>query len=327
MKNITFCLPEECLPNDACRNAWEEGQVFPPIEYTTCHNWIYQTWNFLKESGFPCNLSTEICDSGITIALGLTLDASFRRGAQLPKDVFFVDVVADKLPHPAAQLHLVQNKTHAKLLPNSLFVPHWPQPHLIPRDPTRNNRFENIFFFGHPGNLAPELSSKNWRQRLQRELGLSFYIQGNMGWHDYRHADAVLAIRNFSRSRYFHKPATKLYNAWQAGVPFIAGRDSAYALDGHSGKDYLIATSPEEVFQHLKHLKEDENSRNSLIQKGFQSGASFSREATLIHWKKLLQETLPRLADQWQQTSMRRRRYFSLMQRSACLLERHFIKR
>lgn len=327
MENITFCLPEECLPNDDCRNAWKEGKVFPRIEYSTCHNWIYQTWNFLKESGFPCKLSTQLCNSGITIALGLTLDASFRTGARLPKDVFFVDVAADKLPHPAAHLHLVQNKIHAKLLPNSLFVPHWPQPHLIPRNPARGNRFENICFFGHAGNIAPELSSTAWRQRLQRELGLSFYIQGNRGWHDYREVDAVLAIRNFSRARYFHKPATKLYNAWHAGVPFIGGRDSAYATDGHSGKDYLLATSPEEVFQHLKQLKEDENFRTSLIQKGFQSGASFTREATLIRWKKLLQETLPTLADQWQQTSLRRRRYFSLMQRSACSLERRFIKR
>ncbi|MEM8808289.1 MAG: hypothetical protein AAGF01_19895, partial [Cyanobacteria bacterium P01_G01_bin.38] len=42
----------------------------------------------------------------------------------------------------------------------------------------------------------------------------------NNRWHDYRQIGAVVAIRSFDRRRYDHKPATKLYNAWQ-GCPLF----------------------------------------------------------------------------------------------------------
>ncbi len=141
-------------------------------------------------------------------------------------------------------------------------------------------------------------------------------------WHDYSNVDAVIAIRDFSRARQLHKPATKLYNAWLAQVPFIGGNDSAYRSDGRPGVDYLIAQSPEQVLEHLRKLKEDPAFRAHLIQNGFESGKKFNRSATLERWKSLIQETLPGLAFQWQKKSPSQRACYLLAQRAFCWFDR-----
>ena len=322
---VFFYIPEKYLPSDDWIEAWSENKIIP-LEETGCatiHAWIYQTWALLNEAGVECDLTDDLPREGIFIALRGSLPFSFGADAPFPENLFFVDIVADGFPHPAAHLHLVQNKTHANRLPRSLFVPHWAQPCLIPRDSKHGSRFEKICFFGDSENLDPALRTEAWHHRLQEELGITFEIRTTEQWHDYSDVDGVIAIRGFSSSSLqLHKPATKLYNAWQAGVPFIGGNDSAYVADGHPGKDYLLATSPEEVFQHLKKLKEDEKFRAHLVEQGFLSGKKFTREATLEHWKKLIEETIPFHAQRWQQKSKRQRCSFSLTQRLICFLDR-----
>ena len=324
MKKVSFYVPELHWPDAAARHAWQEGKMIPRTEYATPHIWLYQTWSLLQAAGVNCTISTQLPKQGIVITLGhWYLPACF--GMKTPSDshLFFVDVVADTTLHPAAPLHLLQNKKQVQQTPHSFFVPHWPQPHLISRNPARGNRFENVCFFGVPLTLAPELSSQKWQERLQRELGLHFQLRNKDRWHDYSDVDCVLAVRDFSTSPHLSKPATKLYNAWHAGVPFIGGTDSAYAADGHPGKNYLVAASLEEIFQHLKRLKEDECFRSNLVQQGFLAGAAFTRDATLAHWKKLVQETLPNLAVAWLQQSARKRRWFYFKQHFFYLIQRY----
>lgn len=323
---ICFCLPEECIPDAFCEEAWKEGKLVPRIEFTIFYSWIYQSWQRLHQAGISCGLSTTLLKSGVIVTLGNYLITALGEDGRMPQDTFLIDVVADRPPHPGAQLHVVENKLQARILPHAIFIPHWPQRGLIPRDPKRGTRFENVFFFGEPKNLAPELRSEEWHQRLSRELGLSFYLQGNQGWHDYRQVDAVVAIRSFSLSHYVNKPGTKLYNAWHAKVPFIGGRDSAYAADGRPGVDYLVATSPEEVFAHLKKLKENPCFRTSLVEEGSLSAKKFTQEVILEHWKKLVQETIPKNVTLWQKKSNWGRRFFFLRQYFACLWCRYLMK-
>ncbi|MFZ4116722.1 MAG: glycosyltransferase [Chthoniobacterales bacterium] len=331
----SFCLMDYFLPSYEWRKKWEEGG---PIHFDAdskspmITSWIYQTWSLLQKAGVECALSTEFpwtTSDGIFLTMSKLLEPSIIRQAS-SDSLFLVDILGDGGPHGAANLHLVQNRGYTRYLPSSIFVPHWPQPFLRSRDPERGRRFENVCFFGEIQNLAPELRSKEWRQRLQQELGLHFKIRAPHEWNDYRDIDCVVAIRDFSNSSHIHKPATKLYNAWLAGVPFIGGRDSAYAADGSPGKNYLVATSLEELLKHLKHLQENTNLRSMLVQHGLQAGQAFTQEATLHYWKKLVEETIPVRAFQWKQRSALGRAWVFWIHRIICKTHHfyfdHFLK-
>jgi hypothetical protein len=318
---VHFYLPERYLPDPARQEAWRSGKVTRLEEagkIACAQCWIYQTWLALAESGFPVNLTHSFTSEGTLVALTNSLTADFRPGEQ----VFFVGVVADYLADARAHLHLVQNKAHARRLRNSAFMPLWPHPNLLPRDPARRDRFENVFFFGEKSNLAPELADDTWRTRLRNELGIDFVICGADRWHDYRAADCVVAARGFGRSTYLHKPATKLYNAWLAGVPFIGGMDSAYAADGEPGRDFLQAATPDEVFEHIRRLQKDPASRKQLVSAGAISGRAFSFDATLERWKRLLGETVPELALQWRKKSGGGRRVSLALQAASVWLDK-----
>jgi hypothetical protein len=317
---VHFYLPERYLPDPARQEAWRSGKITRLEEagkVACAQCWIYQTSVALERSDVPVRLTQAIPSEGILVALTNLLTADFR----VPKHVFFVGVVADYLADARAHLHVVQNNAHARRLRNAAFMPLWPQPNLLPRDPARGDRFENVCFFGESSNLAPELSDTRWQDKLRNELGLNFIICGADRWHDYREADCVVAIRGFRRSSYVHKPATKLYNAWLAGVPFIGGLDSAYAADGEPGRDFLQAATSEELFDHLRRLQEDLSLRKQLVAAGTTSGRGFSFDATLQRWQRLLGETVPELAARWQDKSSSERRFFRALQAASVWLD------
>jgi hypothetical protein len=317
---VHFYLPERYLPDPARQEAWRSGKITQleaagKIACAQC--WIYQTWVALDRRGLPVRLAHAIPSEGILVALTNLLMADFR----VPEHVFLVGVVADYLADARAHLHLVQNSAHARRLRNSAFMPLWPHPNLLARDPARLDRFENVCFFGERSNLAPELADPRWQDKLRNELGLNFIIRGADRWHDYQEADCVVAIRGFGRSRYVHKPATKLYNAWLAGVPFIGGMDSAYASNGVPGRDFLQAATPGELFGHLRRLQEDLSLRKQLVAAGAISGRNFSFDATLERWQRLLGVTVPELARRWRAKSRSERRVFRALQAASVWLD------
>ncbi|MBX9742609.1 MAG: hypothetical protein K2W99_03610 [Chthoniobacterales bacterium] len=289
---VFFYLPEHSFPSDPLEKMWREELPFqfrgPNIGDQA---WVYYTWHLLTRAGVRCQLTTQFPSHGIVLMWNAALLKE-----PLSPDVFLVDIATYLYPHPKAGCCLVQNRALAQQLPNSLFVPHWPQPSLQPRELKRSTRFENICFLGEFANCAPELQSEEWFEKLRHELGLFFELRGHDQWHNYRDVDAVVAVRSFSKEEYLFKPPTKLYNAWLAGVPFIGGFDSAFAADGIAGKNYLVAQSQQDVFDHLKHLKEDLSFRTNLIDHGLQASKYITKEATLRFWKKLVEETLPTIA-------------------------------
>lgn len=293
---IFFCTPEENAPSKKDQEAWERGERVPFEDIhgkATHQSWIYQTYLFLKQNGIECHFSRDLEVEGIVIIIGGALD-NHRRP---PKEVFLVDVVADGTPHPGAHFHILQNRAHAALLPSSLYMPHWPQPHLIRRDPARGSLFKNIAFFGNPYNLARELRSEGWINLLREQMGLSFHLYTPDSWHDYSNVDAVIAVRDFSNNTHLNKPAAKLYNAWLAGVPFIGGRDSAYQADGEPWKNYLMATSLQEVATHLQRLQVYPELRHKLVLEGLKAGSQFTQRATLDRWLHFFKVLLPKLVE------------------------------
>lgn len=297
---VFFYLPEKYLPDATREEAWKSGTIMTLEEggkIASAQSWIYQTWLLLRQEGAPVRLTHTLPSEGILVTLTGCVGASFRPAPE----VYFAGIAADGLPHPAAHLHLVQNAAHAQKLPGARFMPHWPHPNLIPRDPARGERFENVAFYGPSSNLFAPLRDPEAAKRIGRETGLRLEIVPAARWHDYASADCVLGVRGFAPA--LRKPATKLYNAWLAGAPFVGGPDSAYAADGAPGGDYLRADSPDDVFLCLRRLKEDPALRRRITEAGRRKAAAFDRAATLRRWMTLVTDTLPRAASVWRERS------------------------
>lgn len=299
---VFFYLPEKYLPDAARQEAWKSGALTTLEEggkIASAQAWIYQTWLELRKAGCAAELIHELPTRGIFLTLAGCLGGDFHPAPE----VFVADIVADGLPHPRAQFHIVQNAVHARRLPRSAYVPHWPHPNLIPRDPERGDRFENLGFFGDPMNLAAELRDPAWQQRLLEQTGLSLKIVGPNGWHDYHEMDGILAVRGWGAGSWLRKPGTKLYNAWLAGVPFVGGQDSAYRGDGSPGKNYLATAGLADLETGLRRLKDEPDFRRDLVEAGHHAGQKFSRESTTARWRTLVESTLPEAAQKWQRRS------------------------
>lgn len=320
---VFFYLPEKYLPDATRREAWKSHTITTLEEggkIACAQCWIYQTWLALEERGCRVNLVHTLPDEGILVTLAGCLGEEFVPGPKL----FVADIVADFVPHPAAHLHILQNALHARRLPYSVFMPLWPHPNLLPRDPERGDRFENLGFFGDLQNLAPELRDSAWQKNLRDQTGLTLRLVDASGWHDYREMDCILAIRGFGNSPYLHKPSTKLYNAWLAGVPFVGGRDSAYRGDACPGKEYLVAGSPAELDRQLHRLRADPLFRKELVRAGSAKSRQFDRPAIQERWRTLVEITLPETAARWREKSPWEKRVFSWTQAARAWIDRRW---
>ncbi|MEO1402393.1 MAG: hypothetical protein AAFV72_14290 [Cyanobacteria bacterium J06635_1] len=181
----------------------------------------------------------------------------------------------------------------------------------MPREPSRGNSFETVAFFGHELNLDPVFRTPDWQQQLTR-LGLRWipiinnnhwndYSTLNNGWNDYRQIDAIVAIRRFQDTpfSYLNKPATKLYNAWLAGVPAVLGQESAYQATGQVGVNYLEATSLEAVLIALEQLKQSVTWRQSLVDRGRLQALAYQPDAITQRWQQFLETVAVPFYENW----------------------------
>jgi hypothetical protein len=317
---IHFYLPKGHLPSPERLASWMAGRI-PDLlgggKSASAQSWIFQTWAELR-GRTDVELVHELPASGIIVTLSNLLPDGF-----LPqRGQFIAAVTADFLPHPGAHLQIVQNAAHARRLPGAVFMPHWPQPNLIPRDPARDTRFETLAFFGDPSNLAGELSSPAFARELESRAGVRFEIRENTRWHDYSDVDAVLAVRDFSRARHLNKPATKLYNAWLAGAPLIGGRDSAFSAEGKDGADYLIARSADDCISHVCRLKNNPSLRKAIVDAGKLKSATRSRDAVRALWQELCSSELPARRDAWIKKSPLQQSAFRQLKRGIYFLDK-----
>lgn len=268
--------------------------------------WTLQTYLRLKADGFPCKLVGTIPTEGIILAHWDSLPTDLQPSSKQ----LIVCFQADRARHPYAQIHIVQNPQglltqlmvlgDKYLLPGLIcYMPLWPQPGLIPRRLERDNHFENIAFFGLEENLLPELQGTAWREQVNT-LGLQWNIVSDFEhWHDYSNVDAVLAVRSFTKRDYTWKPATKLYNAWHAGVPAILGCESAFQAERKSELDYIEVTSIQEVVSALKQLRDEPKLRRAIVENGRIRAQETSPEKLTKRWSTLIIDTIVPAYDRW----------------------------
>lgn len=278
------------------------------------YSWTLQTYLYLKADGFPCFLTGDCPTEGIVFAGRSAFPEKMQPGARLLAIVH----QGDKWRHPYAQLHVVQNRQDSILMrPSSLwqgyYMRHWPQPGLIPRDGTRGSRFENIGYFGRVENLAAELRAPSWQDRLS---GLGLRWQGAtdpQDWNDYSNVDALLAVRKFDPdSKYYQKPATKLFQAWHAGVPAILGCESAYQGERQSELDYIEVSSAAEAIAALKRLRDDREFRQAMVENGRIRAEETKPERLVVEWRHFFTKVAVPAYEHWRAASGLTRKIFLL---------------
>ena len=260
--------------------------------------WILQTFLQLQARGAPCTLTHAWPERGTVIAHRDQLPDDWPQRA----DRYVVCCLADKdLPHPCANIHILQNPYQRVRLGAHLYLPHWPQPGLVPRDRRRGVLFEHIAFFGEPDNLAPELREPSFAAWCGAH-GLRFTIPARDAWACYTDVDAVIAVRRFSTEWVaYDKPATKLFNAWLAGVVPILGKEAAYAAEGLHGDNCLVVSDLPTLKARLLELRVEPARVEAILRTGARAAQKRSHSAVAELWMQALSQTIAPRARRWQQ--------------------------
>jgi hypothetical protein len=295
---IYFYLPKRDWPQSLPSSPDEYWAGFGKGLTSGVYAWTLQTFLQLKRAEIDCELVSEFPDEGIVLGHRRSLPSVFRPPARL----LLVCLKADYDWHPYAQIHVVLNPKETKTHRKTFYMPHWPQPGLVPRDLARGDRFENIAYIGAIENLAPELRDASWEKQVAG-MGMKWLLPAQDRWNDFSNIDAIVAVRSFDGKVYGWKPATKLYNAWHAGVPAILGREAAYEAERKSELDYLDAESPQDVIASLKRMAKDKQFRAAMVENGCVRARETEPSKLVARWVELLTDVAVPELQRWRETS------------------------
>lgn len=208
-----------------------------------------------------------------------------------PFFAFVVGVRADRPPICVADRVVIQNPLQEGTA-HQHFVPLWPQPGLIPRDAARAAELRRVGYLGRAASAPAWFRDPAFYNRLG-DMGIEFVIR-EQAWHDYSDLDAVVACRDEAPTMLEFKPATKLYNAWLAGVPALLGPEPAYRVARRSDLDYLEVRSAQDVIEALLSLKKSPSRYAAIAGNGLLRGQEYSTEAIRRRWLALFRaEVVP----------------------------------
>jgi hypothetical protein len=240
--------------------------------------WCLQTFLELKGRGLPVALMSEPRAGSVNFVHVRQL---YRR--RPAAGIFIVSVQADYAAIPWTSVNVVQNRLQADVH-RSHWIPHWPQPGLIPRSQGRN-RVKCVAYAGNPRNLAGSASA--WGAALKSQ-GIEFRHLDSDNWNDYSGVDVLLAVRSFDKARHENKPPSKLLNAWHAGIPLVAGYDSAFEQVGQPGHDYLRVRTLNEAIDAICLLRDDSYRYSSIVAAGAARASGYTRDRICDAWENLL---------------------------------------
>jgi hypothetical protein len=284
--------------------------------------WVLQTFLRLRQAGFAARLSDRLPPEGIAV-----FSASHRtriaRGPVQRTRAFLLATRQDRGETLFADAEVVQNPAQANGA-NLIHVQHWPQPGLLPRDDTRGDALRRIEYKGFIGNLHADFRDPAW-PRFLAEHGIEWvcdgkvYAQGatdglQLQWNDFRETDLVLAVRPASADLNVRKPATKLCNAWLAGVPAMLGPESAYRSLRRDGLDFLEVGTRAEAEAAVLRLLREPGLYASMRRRARERATECSVERVTAHWLEVLRVAVPALASQ---AVVRRRHRWPVFWRNA----------
>lgn len=291
-------------PDDLVWPELKEGQKLPLTGTTLSkrsgkltNNWVLRPYHGLLSRGESISLSNTALSGAINIVSLHEIGRARVRG-----DEFLVCPHGDAHPTRLANFRIRQNFLRAPTACTANVL-HFPQPGLIPRDPARGTRVERITFKGH-NNLDKNLLSERFLAEL-RDLGMDFephyrdFKTGEHSWHDYGNADVVLAFRNDTMYKTSFKPASKLINAWLAGVPALLGPEPAFEELRKSDLDFMTVRNPDDALRELRHLKESPDLYRAMVENGLRRSKDYTEDRVLDSWIEILNGPVASLALKW----------------------------
>lgn len=256
-------------------------------------DWIIKTYLELLNRGNDVSLSDHFVRGKICVA-----HRDHVVGVREAARSYVVSIKADRGITYTCENQIVQS-------PSSLtqrgdyYIPFWPQSNMIPRDKNRSSTIVNMAFMGEERNLAVRFRDKEF-QNVLLKLGVHFRLAGRSNWHDYHDIDLILAIRDGAEYYLASKPASKLVNAWIAGVPAIVGSEPAYGALRRSELDYFKAETQENVLSIVKMLKGSPDLYNDMVRNGLARSTEFSFDNICSQWEQVLFHEIVPSYHKWQ---------------------------
>ncbi len=249
--------------------------------------WIVLTYLQLVGRGLPILLSDKLLPDAINLVDGISFHKrTFRR------DCFYVGCRSDG-PYPGMCQVVIQQNTLTQPGGPAVYVPQWPQPGLIARDPSRKG-IRTIGFLGDAEhNLEASFQSEEFVAGM-RSLGVTLLVRGKnekrVHWNDYSDLDLIVAVRNLPREYLQLKPANKLINAWLAGVPAMLGPEPAYRAIRRSDLDYIEVRHPTDVRRAIQTLQNNSKLYDRIVQNGRNRAREYEDDAVANRWLEILTE-------------------------------------
>lgn len=175
------------------------------------------------------------------------------------------------------------------------YLPYWPVPGVLPRDQSR----KGVATIAYAGRIGPRNLAGELRRSQGRPGGCEVRIIEPHLWHDLRDIDVLVAIRSFDKATHDNKPPSKLFSAWRAGVPLIAGYDSAFSAVGRPGVDYIRVGTEEEFLSQLQRLSSDQKAYDALVHAGRQRAREVSHEALAQVWLDCIDQRIRPAFEIW----------------------------
>ncbi len=196
---------------------------------------------------------------------------------------------------------ILQNPA-VKMGTRQAYLPHWPVPGIIPRDRSRMG----VHTFAYAGRIGPLNLAEELKNRTDCILpDLEFRIIPPERWHDLSQVDALVAIRSLDTARHESKPPSKLFLAWLADIPLIAGYDSAFSTVGAPGVEYIRVSSADELRSALKRLRDDPEFYQSFVEKGRVRAKEISQDALARIWLELFDTRIAADFEAWKDLRMK----------------------
>ncbi|MGG6240251.1 glycosyltransferase [Nodosilinea sp. AN01ver1] len=277
----------------------------PPLDPASLHAriktnedcWIVTTYLYLKRKKLNVLISDRFTTGQINVVS--SLDYSAR---DLAFNSFVVGTRSDGFKPALCDFVVVQNRFQLGSATDA-FIPHWPQPGIVPRCQERGSIIKNVAFKGNDRNLYEPFRSPEFKRELEK-LGLELKVSGGsvegiVSWNDYSTDDLVLAVRDLTESDILVKPASKLVNAWIAGVPALLGPEPAFQDFKQSDLDYIEIKSPQEALKAIQQLKSNPELYRKMIVNGLKRAEEFTVENMIRRWVEVLSGPVANQYSQW----------------------------